>query len=525
MSKTWVFVINVWLFLYFLCLNAQSSVEIDGWNVSFSLVQRDAQQTVVRYVFTRSSQGAGPLERIVVGHPSCFPKIEILSAELSPSHTGYVVRESDGSVKLARTILTQAPFGVLAMIRDGSQNSYTLDIRYKGYLDVNGSVAIGVADLDPGGCSGGFCRGGKSRILNGVKCDVQTNNFCNASSVRADIAVFLDNSKFVSDSSLQTIKRAIQRFIENAENVTERPRIGVGRYWYGMITVENQSSHNCVINPDKNRCFFPTTQFAYDYYQATQRPEYLFANFVSLTEPQDHYPSCSARDGSDGDFDKNFPDPYFRLCMDYDGFPRVNFGSQSPLTNLYRAVSDGYVCTGGDPSVDSALSVADQVLRSGWGDPQVPNVIILITSGRFLKTSSQVSTRCEASCLNQSAVNEALRVAQGIRQNGTRIFVVHFRQPNDPDLEGAYGCSESQKRLMEEALRSIASDGCYHRVEVNEVETALRSILSGLRFNYTCPNPSGNICSYRCVPLSTGGGRCEPVECPPTPTPTPRSWF
>ncbi|MCX7952943.1 MAG: hypothetical protein N2654_04880, partial [Deltaproteobacteria bacterium] len=308
--------------LFLLCfavnLLCQNAVLVDGWRVDFSVLETTNTQTKVKYTFTRSN-GAGTLERVVLGIPSCFPNIKPISVRFIPEGSGSVVTGPGGELRNVRTILTQAPYGILVRISNGTHSSYSLEVVWQGRYDTDGLVHVGVADIDPGPCAGQGCRGGESKVIYGIKCPQQVSGYCNASSIRGDFAIFVDTSKFVSEQSLQSIKSALKNFVINAGITNEPPIIGLGRFFYGMQNVENPNSHFCTINPQKNRCNnpFPTTRFAWDFYQATGRSEYLFSNFLSLTEPRDSYPSCRTLDGSDGDFDKNFPDPYFQLCMDY----------------------------------------------------------------------------------------------------------------------------------------------------------------------------------------------------------------
>lgn len=470
---------------------------IDSWNVSSYEPEINNGNTTFKYTLSKIS---GNLSRFTFGLPSCFPASEIISTKITPSGSAEVLTH------YGRTLTNQAPEGIVLKVNSTS-NSFTFEFTLKGIYS-KAPVNIGVTATD----SCDTC--GETKILYGPQCPTPLG-VC-GKSLKADIGVMIDQSKFISDNALKIIRIRLAEFLDSlTSNYAVKAKIGVGSFYRA-----DPGSSQCVLNSQVNKCSSSVDSFSQNYATVAGN-EYLYANFRSLLTEAGQTP-----DANDSDKDTPLSGTLngVNYSFDYDGFLRSNYGrSSAPYTNTYRSFlgssgEGGIFATCGEPAVDAALKVASFHLMTGWADPQAQDYILLISSGKFTKKIGD-SGLCGSGCYDQTAANAALTEASKAKQSGTKIITLLI---NDSDIAPLLSCSQEEIANGRTTLQQIASEGLFFESSQFGVFGALERIKKAITTTYTC-NGSGNGCGEFCneSEITGPGGVCRPNICPtPTPFPT-----
>ena len=183
----------------------------------------------------------------------------------------------------------------------------------------------------------------------------------------------------------------------------------------------------------------------------------------------------------------------------------------SPGTGLYQAINN-ISGTDGNTNLVSPLNLANDHLLSGFGDPQTPDYIVLISDGIANRPTTfpptyPNSTGC-GSCDCPQARAAAASTATTIKNLGTKIFAIRFG-----DNTGT--CNSAQVQLGGQFLDQEISSGPGYYFEgstanLSEIFDKISGFISCSSNNYQC--------GADCV-----SGVCQPITCPtstPTTTPT-----
>ena len=184
------------------------------------------------------------------------------------------------------------------------------------------------------------------------------------------------------------------------------------------------------------------------------------------------------------------------------------FGSDAGAgTGLYLAIN-AISNTTGETNIQAALQVSQDEFDSGYGDPQTPNYIVLISDGisNRPKTFPPLypnSNGCYVCNCPQSRA-AALSTRTNVVATGTKIFTIHFG-----DNSGL--CSAAEIALGATFLNDSISSGSGYNFEGNTGNLAgIFDKISG----YIACSSTGYTCGANCV-----NGTCQAASCP-TPTPT-----
>lgn len=484
------------------CPNASDPLcgrEIDSWNVVANEPTIQNGNTTFSYTLTKIS---GALTRFTFGLPSCFPRLDVIETRITPQSSAEILTSH------GRTLTNQAPEGFVLKINSDA-STFTFEFTVRGIF-TKAPVNIGVTATD--GCT--TC--GATKIMYGPKC-MTPSSYC-GKSLRADIGVMIDQSKFISDNGLKSIRSDLRFFLETfSTEYAENAKIGIGSFY-----AASSDCPQCRLNSFVNKCTTSYDSFSQNYaYEAGN--EYKYANFRSLLTETGQSQSIT-------DFDKDKPyNGYLNrtyYSFDYDGFLRSNYGSPfAPYTNTYRAFlgssgSGGIFATCGEPVVDAAIKVSATHVMTGWADPQSPNYILLISSGKFTKKIGDNAT-CGNACFTQEAANAAMTEAVNAKNSGIKVISLLV---NDPEISPLLSCPQQELDNGRSTLQQIASDGLFFETSINNFGATLRTIRNALSTTYTCSG-SGNGCGEYCNEdeIAGPGGICRPSICPtstPTPLPT-----
>ncbi len=458
------FLVSVALFLLALVVSispAQAQVNIDGWNVTYVGKAAVGGNTRFSYRACPSGTNSGPLKSFTIGVPSCYPPYSVVAT--SPTGPSLVPTRND----------TNGAFGI---VWNGLNLTACQDFSYTlaGVIPDNQVDLINIGVTDTDSCQGCCSTCGAVGLLTGPKClpcvGVQGQYAHN------DVVLMHDNSACISPSGIAAQKAASKQLVQDIDAlVTEKSRFAI-------------ASHNW--DTVGNGCIgaWPGG-FSEPYLRQYARYQSLLNDAIT--------------------------------AWDYDGYLTHNYGvsTTGSETNTYRALArmsqnSPYTC--GLSPLDAALEVGDIELDSGWADPQTPNYLIIVSTGR---PNKYVGGTCANNCNCPNARTQAVAKRNAAIANGVEVFTIYLD-------EGACGCSGADVQAGKDFLRTqiASSTGHYYEATSATINSVVQQIKNS-KIIATCATPTPTVTPTRTPTVTpTRTPTVTPTRTPtitPTPTRTP----